>query len=281
MNSLCFFVSDLHGKMSRYSSLMEVIEKEIPELVCLGGDLLPHARMNSDQFAREYIPGKLRKLKKTMGSRYPLIVMIPGNDDPGEFVPVFKEYEAEGLWVYLHMKTIPFKEFTLTGYAMVPPTPFLNKDWEKYDISRYADPGCVEPNEGYRTVEPDHDIEYSTIQKDLRLLSENLDVSKAIFLFHSPPYQCFLDRAALDGLKFDHIPLDVHVGSIAIQRFIEDKQPLLTLHGHIHESARLTGHWYQHFQQTVSVNAAHDGPELSLIRFNPYHLSGVNRELLG
>jgi len=35
----------------------------------------------------------------------------------------------------------------------VPPTPFLLKDWEKYDVSAYVDPGCVSPEEGYHRVE--------------------------------------------------------------------------------------------------------------------------------
>ncbi len=35
----------------------------------------------------------------------------------------------------------------------------------------------------------------------------------------------------------DHVPLDLHVGSMAVRRFIESRQPMLTLHGHIHESA--------------------------------------------
>jgi Icc-related predicted phosphoesterase len=67
---------------------------------------------------------------------------------------------------------------------------------------------------------------------------------------------------------YEHVPLDVHVGSIAIQRFIEERQPMLTLHGHIHESTRLTGAWQEQFGNTLSFNAAHDGPELSLIRFH-------------
>ena len=67
------------------------------------------------------------------------------------------------------------------------------------------------------------------------------DLSRAMFLFHTPPYNTGLDRAALDGKKVNYVDLDVHVGSIAVRRFIESRQPLLTLHGHIHESARITG----------------------------------------
>lgn len=263
----CFFVSDLHGKMSRYEALSRAIRDEKPDLVFIGGDLLPHARMNAGEFISDYLPKKFNTLRKIMGAEYPQIVMIPGNDDPAEYIPYMQSMEQDGIWKYLHMNVLDFREYTICGYAMVPPTPFLNKDWEKYDVSRYVDPGCVEPEQGYRSIPPAHDPEYSTIQKDLEELTKGLDPNTLLMLFHSPPYKSYLDRAALDGRFVDHVPLDVHVGSIAIQRFIEERQPLLTLHGHIHESASLTGQWYQHFQKTLSINAAHHGPELALIRF--------------
>ena len=68
-----------------------------------------------------------------------------------------------------------------------------------------------------------------------------------------PPCDTLLDRAALDEKMIDYVPPDVHVGSIAIQRFIEERQPGLTLHGHVHESARLTGQWQQRFGRTVAL----------------------------
>ncbi|NVO19707.1 MAG: hypothetical protein HXX13_08405 [Bacteroidetes bacterium] len=97
---------------------------------------------------------------------------------------------------------------------------------------------------------------------------------------HSPPYQCNLGRAALDGKVVDHIPLDVHVGSITIQRFIESKQPYITLHVHVHESMRLTGEWKQRFGNTWSFNAAHDGSELSLIVFELHNPQWAERILI-
>jgi Icc-related predicted phosphoesterase len=69
----------------------------------------------------------------------------------------------------------------------------------------------------------------------------------------------------------DYVPMDVHVGSIAIQRYIEERQPTITLHGHIHESTRLTGNWQQQIGKTISFNAAHDGSELAIIKFNLEH----------
>jgi uncharacterized protein len=78
----------------------------------------------------------------------------------------------------------------------------------------------------------------------------------------------------------EHVPLDVHVGSIAIQRFIGERQPKLTLHGHVHESTRLTGQWLQRFGRTVSFNAAHDGPELAVIKFDLENPGNAKRLLL-
>jgi hypothetical protein len=152
----------------------------------------------------------------------------------------------------------------------VPPTPFRLKDWERYDVSRYVDPGCVSPEEGWRTVPvPPSEIRYGTIQQDLDALVGDRSLERAIMLFHAPPYKSALDRAALDGRTIDYVPLDVHVGSIAIQRFIERRQPRITLHGHVHESARLTGEWRTRMSETWSYSAAHDGAELALVRFDP------------
>jgi Icc-related predicted phosphoesterase len=88
-----------------------------------------------------------------------------------------------------------------------------------------------------------------------------------------------LDRAALDGKLIDHLPLDVNVGSVAIRKFIETKQPKLTLHGHIHESARLTGGWKDQIGSTICISAAHDGNELALIEFSTDNISAATRIL--
>jgi Icc-related predicted phosphoesterase len=172
-------------------------------------------------------------------------------------------------------------EFLVFGYACVPPTPFLLKDWERYDVSRYVDPDCLSPEEGMHSVPvPDSDLRNTTIKADLEHLVGKDDLSNAIFLFHSPPYQTNLDRAALDGKMVDHVPLDLNVGSIAVRRFIETSQPLLTLHGHVHESARITGLWKDKIGRTYAFSAAHDGPELALVRFRLDDLEASTRELI-
>ncbi len=284
--SLWFFVSDLHGHSARYQKLFQAILAEKPAVVLLGGDLLPHGMSDhGDETGRDFIHAVLadgfERLKAQLSQDYPQVFLIPGNDDPRAEETGLVQTEALGLWQYLHARAAACSEFTVYGYACVPPTPFLLKDWERYDVSRFVDPGCISPEEGWRSVPvPAHMIRHATIQADLENLAQGADLSQAIFLFHAPPYQTALDRAALDGRTIDGVPLDVHVGSIAIRRFILERQPRVTLHGHIHESARLTGSWREQLGQTWAFSAAHDGPELALVRFDPAHPAGAARELL-
>ena len=278
----CFFVSDLHGLQSRYQTLFSKILEEKPAAVFLGGDLLPGFETFQDgNFVRDYLAQEFKELYIKLGKKYPRVFLILGNDDGrGIEEDLVHFMERDKIWEYVHNKSSQFGEFTVYGYAYVPPTPFLNKDWERYDISRYVDPGCIPPEEGWHTIKQAVNIvQHATIQQDLKELTSSKDLSKSIFLFHTPPYKTNLDRAALDGKMIDHVPLDVHVGSIAVKELIQENQPLLTLHGHVHESVRLTGSWKDHLGISTMFSAAHDGPELALVRFDPEHLEEAVREL--
>ena len=282
MAPLCLFASDLHGRPDRYHKLFLAIEAERPGAVVLGGDLLPNgfgvaARSTGAGthegglgFVEGFLAPRLSRLRDSLTGAYPAVFVILGNDDPRAEENGVLDLEGRGLWHYAHQRRIAWNRFNIYGYSCVPPTPFRLKDWERYDVSRYVDPGCLSPEEGWRTVPvADCEVRYGTIQGDLDLLAGADDLDRAIFLFHCPPYNSALDRAALDGQSIDHVPLDVHVGSIAIQRFILCRSPLVTLHGHVHESARLTGAWRTQLARTHAFSAAHDGPELALVRFDP------------
>jgi len=283
----CFFVSDLHGRMDRYQKLFHAIGEERPHAVFLGGDLLPTewASLTMEDFSHQdfinsYLAAQFRRLREELGADYPRVFLILGNDD-GRFEEAsIIDAAVQGLWDYMHNRKQMFEGFAVYGYAYIPPSPYLLKDWERYDVSRYVDPGCVSPEEGRRSIPiSDHGKKYTTIQEDLEILVGDDNLERAVFLFHSPPYKTNLDRAALDGKEIDHVPLDVHVGSIAVQRFIQQRQPLVTLHGHVHESARLTGSWRDQLGRTHAFTAAHDGPELALVRFDLENLGAATREI--
>jgi Icc-related predicted phosphoesterase len=283
-----FFVSDLHGRRERYDKLFEVTAAERPGALFLGGDLLPHplasfesAGPGKHSFVDDYMASRLDELRTSMGAEYPRVFMILGNDDPRSEEAGMLDGESRGIWDYVHLRRADWNEFQVYGYACVPPTPFRLKDWERYDVSRYVDPGCVSPEDGWSTVPVDErERALGTIKDDLGRLAGCAELARGVFLFHTPPYQTCLDRAALDGKSVDHVPLDVHVGSVAVRRFIETRQPLVTLHGHVHESTRLTGSWRERIGRTHAFSAAHDGPELALVRFDPLNLEAASRELL-
>lgn len=284
----CFFVSDLHGQPDRYQKLFRAIGEERPSAVFLGGDLLP-SRLSAlesldfdhEDFINGFLVRHLERLRETLGGDYPRVFVILGNDDSRSEEASVVSAATTGIWEYVHDRRVTFAGHDVYGYACVPPTPFMYKDWERYDVSQYVDPGCVSPVDGYHSVPvPENRIRHTTIQDDLADLVGTRSVENAVLLFHSPPYKTKLDRAALDGKMIDHAPLDVHVGSIAIQRFIEQRQPLITLHGHIHESARLTGAWSERIGRTHCFSAAHDGPELALVRFDLENPQAATRSLI-
>lgn len=284
----CLFVSDLHGRTEQYNKLFQQITLELPQIVFVGGDILPSGAMhfvNSNpsvsNFVNDFLIPKFLELKQTLVEKYPRIFLILGNDDPRCDERAIIEGDSIGLWTYANMKSFGYENFTITGYQYVPPTPFQLKDWEKYDVSRYIDPGCVSPEEGRRTTPVEESvIRYGTIKKDLEKLTQDLNFEKVVFLFHSPPYKTNLDRAALDGKMIDYVPLDVNVGSIAIKKLIETKQPYLTLHGHVHESTRITNVWKDKAGTTQMFGAAHDGSELCVIIFDLEKLEDATRKLI-
>ena len=275
-----FFVSDLHGKTGHYEKLFQTILGEKPQALFLGGDLLPHHYADK-HFVNDYLVPNLSSIKRQLSASYPSIFLILGNDDARSEEPFIITAAQNKLFHYIHFNSSELDGRKILGYSFTPPSPFLLKDWEKYDVSRFTEHGCISPEEGKRSVEISADEKkYSTIKKDLELLTGSEDISNAIFLFHGPPYQTNLDRAALDGKVINHAEVDLHVGSIAIKRFIEQRQPYITLHGHIHESVRITGSWKDRIGKTYCFSAAHDGAELAIVKFNPDKPEDAERILL-
>jgi len=82
------------------------------------------------------------------------------------------------------------------------------------------------------------------------LISKVQDKSNAIFNFHAPPYGFALDLAPeLNEDLVQAADRKIHVGSRAVANMIQKYQPLLGLHGHIHESRGA-----QQIKKTLIVN---------------------------
>lgn len=74
-----------------------------------------------------------------------------------------------------------------------------------------------------------------------RVVARVSNIETAVFCIHAPPHNTFIDQAPMlendlsVAVKGGHTHM-VPVGSTAVRRIIEKYQPLLGLHGHIHES---------------------------------------------
>lgn len=98
---------------------------------------------------------------------------------------------------------------------------------------------------GYSNITPFHsprELEEDELYRRVERLAEQLrSPERAIFNLHVPPYDSTLDTAAeLDGdlrvLTIGAEPKLIPVGSTAVRDLIERYQPLVALHGHVHES---------------------------------------------
>ena len=100
-----FFVSDLHGKKERYIKLFSLIKTKQPDLVFIGGDILPHSRTTDhEEFIYSFILPELKLLKEILASKYPQIFIILGNDDPRNTEKLIRHIDQEGYWIYMHQK---------------------------------------------------------------------------------------------------------------------------------------------------------------------------------
>jgi Icc-related predicted phosphoesterase len=148
------------------------------------------------------------------------VYMAPGNDDHLEVDQVIEDSVAI---VNCNNLNVRIGDHEMISFSWSNPTPW-NTPREK----------------------PDEELE-PLLEK---LVATVKDIPNAIFNFHVPPFGYALDLAP--ELTKDLIQAadnKVHVGSVAVAKMIEKYQPLLGLHGHIHESRGA-----QKIKRTLAIN---------------------------
>jgi Icc-related predicted phosphoesterase len=154
--------------------------------------------------------------------------VIPGNDDPWSIDAVL----ASGARVDACDETVRMvgpHEMVSFGYSNRTP-------WET-------------------PRELDEDEIYSRLK---RLVDQLETPARAIFNIHVPPWESSLDTAFEVDESLRYVtkggrPHEVATGSPAVRQIIEEAQPLLSLHGHIHESKGVT-----RIGRTVAINPGSD-----------------------
>lgn len=103
------------------------------------------------------------------------------------------------------------------------------------------------------------ELDEDEIYARLRRLVDQLDEpGRAVLNVHVPPYESSLDTAYEVDEELRYVtkggrPHEIPTGSPAVRQIIEEAQPLLSLHGHIHESKGVTK-----IGRTVAINPGSD-----------------------
>jgi Icc-related predicted phosphoesterase len=143
------------------------------------------------------------------------VYMTGGNDDPQSVEKIIRN----------------------SNYVIDPEGQVITLD-EKYEMASLADSNPTPWNTPRECSEEDLEKKIDT------MVSQIKDARKCIFNFHVPPKDSTLDTAPkLDAsvtppryVVESGVQIMVGVGSSAVRKAIEKHQPLLGLHGHIHES---------------------------------------------
>jgi Icc-related predicted phosphoesterase len=280
------YTSDLHGETQLYQELLSLTTSASPEIILLGGDLLPSflpAKRYEDMvpnqktFIDQFLSSFFKKIRETTSVRK--IFLIPGNWDLG--YPFLFKKPAEGI-IDLNQRSFRLKNgYELIGYAFVPPTPFRPKDYEKMDDRESPWPPQKNPCYVRSSDQTDQLIPIDpylylrgreTIGEDLDRLPKPFHPKRTVYIMHSPPF----------GTRLDLIQGGKSAGSRSIKTFIERNQPLLTLHGHIHESPELSGAYVDRIGETLSINpgqSAWSGKEIMKLHAIAFEIENVEGTL--
>jgi uncharacterized protein len=161
--------------------------------------------------------------------------------------------------VNLHGRVVSFAGYDFTGCGCVIDSHFWVKDLVRRDFPEdNGYPGrfsCISTPDGMRLYKDTSYLDLNlSIEEELASL-EIFDPSKTVCVFHSPPY----------GTGIDTLHDGKPIGSKAVRNFIEKVQPLISLHGHIHEAPYMSGQYFTRLDKTLCINPGHYKDDLHAV----------------
>lgn len=247
------YVTDLHGDKNKYRKSLELAVEKKVDVIVNGGDMLPKlGERHLDQPV--FINGFLKNYFAALQEHNITYLMMLGNDDLLSVDWLFEQVCGEFENVHnIAGKKVLIDEYEFIGMNNILDHPFGCKDrvvTEKdYIPQRQLSYFAGISNEyGYDRI---FDwLEYSKtklpLMRDiLQELPEPENLKQTIYVMHMPPA----------GLRLGQLLYqDLDIGSVDIYEFLKSKQPLLSLHGHIHESPDTEkGTWINQIQHTVCI----------------------------
>ena len=260
------FTSDLHGQSDYYEQVFALADAGRPRVVILGGDLGPHpSGAEGVRRHRLFLEGFLVEFARRLRERAPgtALALLMGNDDCRSNHDVLDRHDGD-LWSVLHERVLEFDGVRVAGCSWVPITPFRLKDWERWEDGAEESPpqltGWVSEAGGAREFAFDPARRSPTIADSLAALAGACAPAATLFVLHSPAR----------GTRCDLVQGGHHVGSRAIRRFVEERQPPLVLSGHIHESPRVSGAWRDTLGRSLVVHPGQFGSRrVAAVWFDP------------
>lgn len=288
------YTADLHGDITSYRALLDLAVRYSARAAIVGGDLLPHAIKieRALDVQHNFIDRQLRQVLEEFRRAHPdiAVYLLAGNDDWAAAITALESLESDGLVYPLHQRIYDLSQsihpidalgsrssqdrqhggqLWLAGYACVPLTPFSIKDYERRDdgplplfnfgMSYSSWSGRIQP------VNSQQIAALPSIAEDLVALAQRSNPVRTIYVCHTPPYNTPLDQ--MDGGR--------HIGSHALRAFIEAYNPLLTLHGHIHEAPQITGVYAIQIGTTWCVNPGRDYSRFHAITLDTADIAGT------
>jgi Icc-related predicted phosphoesterase len=261
------FTSDLHGDPVLYDQLEELLRAQSPELLILGGDLL------SDGDRHDPLGTQVLEVKRTFMPRIRTwrasspgltVACLPGNHEWSCTCDELRACDRAGELVLLETGRIwQHHNCRFLGYSSTPATPHWLKDLERLDLpgDPVPDfPGVVWDPVRRRVLEVDPAEHFRDDRSMERELSEMPTVPAPwILVAHAPPHHTNLDRLST---------VTRPIGSRALRRFIELRQPAVSLHGHVHESPAASGSYTDRIGNTLAVNPGQSHDRLYAVLFD-------------
>jgi len=263
-----FFATDLHGSEMCWRKFLNAGRFYDADILICGGDMTGKAIVPIVQENGHYTvqlggesqsvePGQVADVEAQIRRKgyYPLQMTLERlqelDQDPAKRTETFQQVMLDGVDRWMGMAA---EKLRGTGIRIFV-CPGNDDEMEVDDVIRRSD--VVELGEG-RVLDIDgfsmistgwsnhtpwnthrEETEEKLGERIEAMASQLPDASKAIFNLHCPPFKSGLDEApAIDAdLRLLHGGRALRpVGSTAVREAIERHQPLISLHGHIHES---------------------------------------------
>ncbi|MFX1356015.1 MAG: metallophosphoesterase [Promethearchaeota archaeon] len=268
------YITDIHGSRWKYEKILEIADNLEITMVINGGDMLPFGDfLNQDKFIKNFLDSHFSEFND---KKIYYLAML-ANDDLIIYDELFNTICNKYKYIIsIAQQRFKFQKYEFIGMNLVTDLPFALKDRARKDTKDFILPkqfgtAMISSLKGWKKI-PDwysYISSLPTIEEEFENLITPDNFKDSIYIIHMPPANIGLDICH-DGRK---------VGSIAVYNFILKYQPLLTLHGHIHESSEISNKWFTYLNQTLCIQPGQSNFHEDYVKYVIIDLETLNIDI--